>query len=503
MTAVTAPALPAHVHTVVVGAGFSGLGAAIRLDEEGEPDYLVVERGETVGGTWRVNTYPGAACDVPSQLYSFSFAPNPSWSRSYSPQPEILRYLEDLAERSGVLNRFRFGTEVESITWEDADQAWRVVTSRGSLTADVVVSAAGGITEPRMPDIEGLEDFAGPVVHTARWDHDQQYAGRRVAVIGTGASAIQVVPELAEVASHLDVYQRTPPWIIPRGDHAYHRLHQLAFRHVPGLQRLARLGVYLSQESVAPIFTVAPGTARPAEEFCRRFIRRSVGDTDLAELLTPDYRIGCKRVLRSNDYYPALTRPHVDLVTDGIERVTPTGIVTRSGEHREIDVLVVATGFDVVHPPVADLIKGRDGSTLADTWRDGGLAAYKGTTIAGFPNLFMVFGPNTGLGHNSMIYMFESQLAYILSALRHLRTTDVAAVEPRQEAQDRFNRRLHRRMRRTVWTTGGCASWYLDEQGRNTTLWPRSTLAFRRALKEFDPAAYDETPRRTTQEEAA
>lgn len=501
MTSSPAAPLPAQVHTLVVGAGFSGVGTAIRLDEEGFGDYLVLERGETVGGTWRVNTYPGAACDVPSHLYSFSFAPNPSWSRSYSPQPEILRYLQGVAERAGVLGRFRFGVEVESLTWEESEQRWRAETSAGPVTATTVVTAAGGITEPRMPDIEGLEEFAGPVVHTARWDHDVEYAGKRVAVIGTGASAIQVVPELAREVAHLDVYQRTAPWIIPRGDHAYSRLQQLAFRRVPGLQRLSRLGIYLTQEAVAPAFTVVPGLAAPAETLCRRFIAAQVGDRDLAERLSPDYRIGCKRVLRSNDYYPALTRPHVDLVTDGIERVTPTGIVTRSGEHREIDVLVVATGFDVVHPPIAELVKGRRGSTLSDTWRESGLAAYKGTTIAGFPNLFMVFGPNTGLGHNSMIYMFESQIAYVLSALRLLDTTDAGTVEPRQDAQDRYNRRLQRRMRRTVWTTGGCSSWYLDEHGRNTTLWPRTTLAFRRALRTFDAEAYDVRPRTTHPEE--
>ena len=482
--------LPQHVKVLVVGARFGALGMAIKLQEHGQTDFLVVEKGGDVGGTWRDNTYPGAACDVPSQLYSFSFAPNPVWSRSFSPQPEIQSYLQRVAREAGVLDRFCFETMVEDAAWDEDDQVWRVTTSAGSLTADIVVSAAGGLSEPKLPEIKGIEEFGGEIFHSARWNHDYELEGKRVAVIGTGASSIQIVPEIVEQVAHLDVYQRTAPWVMPRNDRAYTRVEKLAFRYLPGVQRAYRTGIYWGRECFVPAFTWRPKLATPAKLQALKNIKDGISDPELRARVTPDFQIGCKRILISNTYYPALDRDDVELVTDGIAEVTPTGIVTKDGTHREVDALVVATGFYTTDQPIAHHIKGRDGRTLADAWAESGMNAYKGTTISGFPNLFQIVGPNTGLGHSSMVFIIESQIAYILSALQTMGERQIRAVEPRPEVMRSWNDDLHRRMQRTVWNTGGCASWYLDEHGRNTILWPRTTFTFRKLLSEFDPAAY-------------
>jgi cation diffusion facilitator CzcD-associated flavoprotein CzcO len=484
------PPLPEHVRVLVIGAGFGGLGMAIRLAEQDEPDFLVLDKGHEVGGTWRDNTYPGAACDVPSQLYSFSFALNPDWSRSFSPQPEIQDYLRRTARDSGVLDRFRFGTTVQRAAWDDAAQRWRVSTDAGEVSADVLVAASGGLSEPRMPAIAGMEDFRGELFHSARWDHDADLAGKRVAVIGTGASAIQIVPELAGTVGHLDVYQRTAPWVMPRRDRPYSRLERTAFRAVPGLQRLYRSAIYFGRECFVPGFTVNPRLAAPARKAALANIARAIDDPALRRRVAPDYQIGCKRILISNDYYPALAQDHVDLVTDPIVRVTERGVVTADGTEREVDVLVVATGFYTTEQPIAAHIVGAEGRSLAEEWAVDGMTAYKGTTFHGFPNLFQIVGPNTGLGHSSMVFVIESQITYILDALAALRRRRLSSVQPTRQAQRRWNARLQRRMRRTVWSTGGCSSWYLDSHGRNTTLWPRTTIALRLLLARFDPARY-------------
>ena len=485
--------LPARTRVLVIGAGFGGLGMAIKLTEQGERDFLVVERGSDVGGTWRDNTYPGAACDVPSQLYSFSFALNPTWSRSFSPQPEIQAYLQRLARESGVLDRFVFDTAVEQARWDQEARCWRVTTSAGEVAADVVVSAAGALSDPKMPEIDGIETFQGEVFHSARWDHSADLAGKRVAVIGTGASAIQIVPELAGTAAHIDVYQRTAPWVMPRRDRAYTRLERVAFRLVPGLQRLYRSAIYWGRELFVPGFTVDPRIAAPARRMALRNIATGISDPALREKVTPTFAIGCKRILISNDWYPTLDRPDVDLVTDGIEKVTGNAIVTRDGAEREVDAIVVATGFHTTDLPIARRITGRNGETLADQWAREGMSAYKGATTHGFPNLFFIVGPNTGLGHSSMVFMIESQIAYVLDALRTMRARDIDAVEPTPRAQESWNSDIQRRMRRTVWNTGGCSSWYLDAHGRNVTLWPRTTFAFRRLTRSFDLDAYEVT----------
>ncbi|KQQ42043.1 flavin-containing monooxygenase [Nocardioides sp. Leaf307] len=484
------PAGARRVDHLVVGAGFAGLCAAIQLDADGERDFVVLEKGGDVGGTWRDNTYPGAACDVPSQLYSYSFAPNPDWSMSFSPQPEIQAYIQRVARESGVLDRFVFDTALETATWRAEEQAWLVETSRGDYLARDLVVGAGGLSEPKLPDIEGLASFGGEVFHSARWDHTADLTGKRVAVIGTGASAIQIIPEVAERAEHLDVYQRTAPWVMPRHDRTYSRLEKAALRHVPGLQKAYRTAIYWGRESYVPPFTLAPAVLLPARKAAEANIARSISDPELRAKVTPDFQIGCKRILISNRYYPALARPTTELVTDRIARLTERGIVTADGTEREVDVVIVATGFHTTELPITEHLVGRTGRTLAARWKESGMAAYKGTTVPEFPNLFLLVGPNTGLGHSSMVFMIESQVAYVRDAIRTMRRHRYATVEPTERATAAWNESLQQRMDRTVWSTGGCSSWYQDEHGRNTTLWPRSTFGFRRLLARFDTPAY-------------
>lgn len=483
-----------EVDHLIVGAGFAGLCAAIKLDEDGERDFVVIEKGDDVGGTWRDNTYPGAACDVPSQLYSYSFAPNPDWSMSFSPQPEIQAYIRRVARESGTLDRFVFDTTVEDLTYDAQAQRWTVTTTGGTWSAGTVIVGSGGLSEPRLPDVEGIEDFTGEIFHSARWDHGTDLAGKRVAVIGTGASAIQIIPQVQESAAHLDVYQRTAPWVMPRHDRTYSRLEKAALRHVPGLQRAYRTAIYWGRETYVPPFTRAPSVLAPVQRLALGNIHKAISDPALRAQVTPDFRMGCKRILISNRYYPALAADNTDVVTDPIARIEGSSIVTRDAEGRElareVDVLVVATGFFTTDLPIAARITGRTSRTLAERFAESGMAAYKGTAVPEFPNLFFVVGPNTGLGHSSMVFMIESQVAYIRDAIRTMRTHAYAEVEVREEVAAAYNADLQRRMKRTVWSTGGCSSWYLDEHGNNTTLWPRSTFGFRRLLSAFDVAAY-------------
>jgi cation diffusion facilitator CzcD-associated flavoprotein CzcO len=488
--------LPDHVRVAVVGTGFSGLGAAIRLRQSGVRDFCVLERGDDVGGTWRDNSYPGCACDVPSHLYSFSFAPNPDWSRSFSGQPEIQAYIQRTARESGVLPHIHFGTELLEAAWLDTDRRWLVRTNRGEFTAEVLVVGAGPLSEPTLPDIPGLDRFAGTTFHSATWDHDHSLAGERVAVIGTGASAIQFVPHVQREAARVTVFQRTAPWVLPRRDRAITSLERAIYRHVPGARRAVRAGIYALRESWLVGFTMKPDIMEYAEKQARAMLRRQVPDPELRAKLTPDFRLGCKRVLISNDYYPALAQPNVDVETDRIVEVTPTGVVTAAratGTRTEhpADTIIFGTGFHVTDHPIAGRLRGRDGRTLTEHWGVQGMSALHGVTVAGFPNLFYLVGPNTGTGNTSIIYMAEAQVEYLLSALSTMDRRGIAVLEPRPEVQEAYNTRIQEQLQQTVWNTGGCASWYLDDKGRNTTLWPTFTFRFRRELSTFDLAEYD------------
>lgn len=483
---------PKIVDVLVVGAGFSGLGAAIRLAQEGFDDLVVLERGPDVGGTWRDNSYPGAACDVPSHLYSYSFALNPDWSRAFSPQGEIYDYIRKVTHEAGVREKIRFGVDVTSVDYDESRGRWTVRTSEEEYDARVVVLGVGALCEPRLPEIDGVGDFAGPVFHTARWDHSVTLADKRVAVIGTGASAIQVVPSIAPTVAHLDVYQRTAPWVLPRMDRQYPRFERSLYRRVPGLQRAVRALQYASREFQVVGLTRTRAALAPIKALGRAHLAMQVRDRALRARLTPHFEIGCKRILLSNTWYPALSRDNVDVVTEPITRVTEGGIVTGDGTEHPADVLVVATGFHVTDSPFFERVRGTDGRTLADKWQSEGMEAYKGTTVAGYPNLFVLVGPATGLGHSSMIYMIESQLNYLVDALRTMRDRSLQTVEVRAAVQDAYNRELRDSTGETVWVTG-CRSWYLDDKGNAPAVWPDYTFTFRNQTREFDLSAYRRT----------
>jgi cation diffusion facilitator CzcD-associated flavoprotein CzcO len=481
---------PAHVRVAVVGAGFAGLGMAIRLAHEGIRDFVVLERADDVGGTWRDNRYPGAACDVPSLLYSFSFAPSTEWSRAFSPQPEILEYLRRCVDDHGIRPHLRFGHDVRSAQWDDDAARWHIETSRGSLTADVLVGGMGPLSEPRVPDIPGLDGFEGTSFHSAQWPHDHDLAGERVAVVGTGASAIQFVPKIQPIVRSLHVFQRTPPWVVSDPDRPLTAAERWLYRRAPALQRLVRSGIYWARESFVLAFTGNPIAARHARRLATKNLERQVADPELRARLTPDYAIGCKRVLMASDYYPALQQPNAEVIASGVAEVRGRSVVADDGSEREVDTIVFGTGFHVTDFPAGNHIFRADGTSLTDVWGDGGMQAYLGTTVAGFPNLFLLLGPNTGLGHNSMVFMIESQVAYVIDCLRYMDRAGLATVDVRPEVQARYNDGLQRDLEGTVWTTGGCRSWYIDARGRNTTLWPGFSWRFWRRTRRFDPASY-------------
>jgi cation diffusion facilitator CzcD-associated flavoprotein CzcO len=477
-----------HFRIAIIGTGFAGLGMAIRLKQRGSDDFVLLERAQDVGGTWRDNSYPGCQCDVPSHLYSFSFAPNPGWSRTFSHQQEIWDYLRDCARRFDVTPHIRFGHEVREAAWDEDVGHWRLETSQGTFTADFVVSGAGALSEPSVPDVPGLADFEGPAFHSARWDHDLDLQDKRVAVVGTGASAIQFVPRIQPQVESLHLFQRTPPWVLPHPDRAISPREHRLYRRFPFAQRLMRTAIYWARETFV-LYFLKTRFAKLPERIGRRHLAKQVPDRDLRRKLRPTYTFGCKRPLISNDYYPSLTRPNVEVLTEGIAEVRAHSIVGSDGTEREVDAIVFGTGFRVQDMPLLDRVRGRGGRTLEELWT-GGMEAYAGTTIAGLPNFFMLLGPNTGLGHNSVIFMIESQIAYVLDALDTLERRGRDTLEVREDAVREFNAGVQERLRDTVWTAGGCASWYHDHSGRNTTIWPGPTFTFRQRVRRFDPAAY-------------
>ena len=473
---------------VVVGAGFAGLAMAARLRRSGVEDFVILERAAELGGTWRDNRYPGCQCDVPSNLYSFSFARNPEWSRTYSEQAEIEDYLRESARRLGLLPKIRFSCELLAAEWDEAAAIWRLETSGGRLTARALVVATGPLSEPATPEIPGLDTFAGPAFHSARWPERFEARGKRVAVVGTGASAVQLIPRLQPEVARLHVFQRTPPWVLPHRDRPVSELEKSLFRRLPPAQRLVRTAVYWGRESFA-LFFLSREWSKVAERAARRHLEAQVADPELRARLTPAYAVGCKRILVSNDYYPALTKPNVQLVTEAIEHVEPGAVVTAGGGRREVDAIVLATGFHVTEVRVAERLCAR-GRRLSDVWR-GSPRAHLGTTVAGFPNLFFLLGPNTGLGHTSVVLMAEWQAEHVVRCLRELERRGAAAIEVRGEVEARFNAGLQEKLKNTVWNAGGCRSWYLDKEGRNPTLWPGFTWQYRLRLLRFDPAAYE------------
>ncbi len=481
--------MPEHARVVIVGAGFSGLGMAIALKREGVHDFVVLERSGDAGGAWTDNTYPGCTCDVPSHLYSFSFALNPEWSHTYSPQVEIREYLRRCANRFGLRPYLRTNVEVTGAAWHEAQQRWQVHTSAGSLTADVLISGMGPLTEPKLPDVPGLDEFAGKTMHSARWDHDYDLTGKRVASIGTGASAIQYVPQIQPRVEKLYVLQRTAPWVMPHGNRPITDWERALYRRVPPAQRAVRAGVYASRELLILGFVKRPGLMGGLEQLSRAHMRKQISDPELLAKVTPDYTLGCKRIVPSNRWYPALSADNVELVPAGLREIRPASVIDTTGQEHAVDAIVFGTGYHVTDPPVADYVRGRDGRLMAEVWQ-GSPRAYFGTAVPGFPNFFMLLGPNTGLGHSSMVYMIESQIEHALQAVRALIGSGAATIEVRLAAHDAYNRHIDARLQGTVWDTGGCASFYQDATGRNATLWPDWTWRFRQQCARFDAGAY-------------
>jgi cation diffusion facilitator CzcD-associated flavoprotein CzcO len=479
-----------HVRVAVIGTGFGGLGAAVRLRREGVTDFVVLERAGSVGGAWRDNSYPGCACDVPSHLYSFSFAPNAAWPRAFSGQPHIREYLERVTDTFGLRPHIRFDSEVHEARWDDERRHWRLRTAQGELTADMVISATGPLSDPKLPDIPGLDGFPGAVFHTSRWDHDYDLKGKRVAVIGTGASAIQIVPAIQPEVKSLTVVQRTPPWVMPRVDRGINKAEQWLHGQIPATAKARRGLLWLVREFQVGAFVKRPGLLKAAERLAKTNMRRSIKDPVLRARLTPDYTIGCKRILLSNTYYPALAQPNTELVASALKEVRGSTIVMADGTEREVDAIVFGTGFHVTDMPIGDRIVGSDGLSLAEHWKDG-MAALRGCTVDGFPNLLLIIGPNSGLGNSSMILIIEASVNYAAEYLRALGETGAVALDAKPDAVRSWNTEMQRRMSRTVWTTGGCESWYLDSEGRNTTAWPGTTAEFRRATRRLKLEEYD------------
>jgi cation diffusion facilitator CzcD-associated flavoprotein CzcO len=477
---------------VIVGTGFSGLGQAIQLEKAGIQDYVILEKADEVGGTWRDNSYPGCACDVQSHMYSFSYEQNPDWSRSFSPAPEIWDYLKNVTDKYDLRRKIRFGVELTGAEWDDDARRWHVRTKSGQdLDAQFVVSGVGGLHIPQIPKLPGIEKFKGQTWHSAQWNHEYDLRGKKVAVVGTGASAIQFVPEIAPEVGRLTLFQRTPPWIMPKPDHPMPNWAKTAFRRVPGVQRLYRNALYWFLEVRAIGFNGHPALMKAGEAVARRHIRRSIKNPALREKVTPDYTMGCKRVLISNDYYPAINRSNVDVVTDGLREVKAHSVVDENGVEHEVDAIIYGTGFKVTDALEYLDITGIDGRDLAKEWAAEGMRTHKGISVSGFPNLFFLLGPNTALGHNSVVFMIEAQSRYVVDAIRLADSRGAAALDVRPGVQEKFQREIQDKLVKGVWTQGGCKSWYLDAKGVNRTIWPGFTWRYWLETRKVDPADYE------------
>ena len=476
-----------HVGVCIVGAGIAGIGLALRLQAEGIDDLAVLERRDGVGGTWRDNVYPGVACDIPAHLYSYSFAAEPDWSRHYPSGAEIRQYLERCAE--GVADRIRLGETVVDAAWDAGAALWRLRTGTGELTADVLALAVGRLAEPRIPELPGLAAFPGPVLHTARWDPDVEVSGRHIGVVGTGASAVQLVPRLVEAGARVTVFQRTAPWVVPRDDREHTPGERARFAQDDAARRAHRETLFQQQEEVFAARRIGSPEQATLRSRALTHLHRQVPAGPLRDALTPSLEIGCKRIALSDDYYPALAGGGATLEASALVALEGSTAIAASGRRvPDLDALVLATGFVTERPPIAAAVRGTTGS-LADAWRDG-MRAYASVAVPGFPNLFVLDGPNAALGHNSAVHVIESQIAYVLGAVRHVREGAVLDVDPAEEAA--YTADIERRAEGMVWSR--CDSWYRTG-GRLTALWPGTATSFRERNGTFDPDAYLIAPR--------
>jgi cation diffusion facilitator CzcD-associated flavoprotein CzcO len=488
------------VSVAIVGAGFGGVAAAVALKRQGVEDIVLLERSDRVGGVWQANTYPGLACDVPSHLYSFSFAPNDGWTRRYSPRAEIQAYVEDVARRFDVLRHVRFGHDVERAVFDDERGRWRLGVAGGEeLEAEVMITACGQLSRPAIPEVPGLERFKGPMFHSAHWDHGLDLTGRRVAVLGTGASAIQFVPAIAPQVARLAIFQRSAPWVIPKLDRLYPERTRRLHARRPRLQRAWRQGWWLWMESMVPLFTRKPPRlerllARPFRALAHavRFVQLR-GDRRLLAATRPDYAMGCKRVLVTSGWYPTLRRPNVELVTEGVREVTSDAVIAAGGARHPADAIIFGTGFTATEFLAPMEVQGRSGRRLADAWAHGA-EAYLGITVPEFPNLFLLYGPNTNHGTGSAVALLEMQASYVADGVRLLSSGAADRLEVRRDVHDAFQRELSERLAETVWAT--CSSWYVTSEGRVTNNWPGSQREYRQRTRQLEPSDYlTEAPR--------
>jgi cation diffusion facilitator CzcD-associated flavoprotein CzcO len=479
-----------HHEVLIVGAGISGVGAAIRLREAGVDDVLILEKADTFGGTWRANTYPGCACDVPSRLYSYSFAPNPDWSRVFAEQDEILGYVDRVARENGLADITRFGTELIHARWDDGHALWQVKTTMGELTARFLVCAAGPWNEPNVPDIPGLDEFTGEVFHSSRWNHDYDLAGKRVAVIGTGASAVQFVPEIAPLVESVDLFQRTPHWVLPKPDHAIPGIEKWSMRRIPGLRRSIRQVEYGAMETLGTAYHRPRPFMHAVQAVAKAYLRTAVRDSELREKLTPRYLIGCKRILFSNNWFATLQRPNVSVHASAVNKVVGSTVVGADGAEAEVDAIILGTGFHILDMPVAGLVHDAHGRSLADRWA-GSPEAYLGSVVAGFPNAFILLGPSLGTGHTSAFVIAEAQIDYIVNAIQTARDRGWRWMQVRPEVQQAYVAQVQAALPGTAYNLSSCHSYYVDQNGRNSFSWPWSSGALVRRVSAFDPEVFE------------
>jgi cation diffusion facilitator CzcD-associated flavoprotein CzcO len=485
------PDMATHIYdTLIVGAGFTGIGAAIKLSEAGVDDFVILERSNRVGGTWRDNTYPGAACDVPSLLYSYSFVKNPSWSRAYSPADEICRHIEDMVSNSGLEPKIQFGVEVNGLVFDETQGVWTLkAKGRKKFQARTAVMASGPLPDHKWPDIRGLDTYQGHKIHSARWDHDYDFTGKRVAVIGTGASAVQIIPELVKQAEFVKVFQRTPGWVLPRLDGTTPAAAQTLFAKVPAVQEFARQALFWGHEITATAMVWDTPLTGLVARLGKAHLRRAVKDPWLRRQLTPDFRPGCKRMLVSSDYYPALQRDNCKLIDWPIATASPVGIRTSDGIEHHVDCIVFATGYDVhlTGPPYP--VTGMGGRSLNDEWARGA-QAYKSINAHGYPNLFLMTGPNSGPGHNSLLVYVEGQLDYAVRGITTILRENLRYLDVRGNVQRRYNERIQKRLTKTTWMSG-CSSWYLTADGFNASMYPGFATQYLRQMRDFRFGDYD------------
>jgi len=477
----------------IIGGGFGGLGIAIRLKKENRDSFVVFERAEEVGGTWRDNTYPGCACDIPSHLYSYSFEMNPNWSRTYSKQPEILAYIIACKKKYALEAHIRYNTTITEAVFQEKEGYWKLTDQAGKVTlVEHVVSAIGPLNVPNIPQFKGSESFEGTSFHSSEWKDSIDLKNKRVAVIGTGASAVQIVPNIVSEVKQLSLFQRSASWILPKDDFEISGVSKTIFRRFPFVQKLRRTGLYWFYEYVGGALFSDNLTRTITRRMAKRHLEKQVPDKVLRKKLSPNYEIGCKRRLPSDEFYPALMQANADVVSDAIQEITPKGIVDAQGILHEVDVIIYATGFHVADFSRRNLsFIGRGGVNLFENWAAKVPKAYYGTLVSGFPRLFFILGPNTGLGHNSQLHVMESQFNYIIDYLNESDKLPAGYLDVKPAAQKKFNEAIHKKLKGMVWSSGGCNSWYLNDSGHNSTLWPGYTATYRRKTQKIVRKDFD------------